>query len=229
MGGSLKLPPSAENGSASADAVLLADLLVILQDAVSDLLLGDEDRTAVLDTISKLLKRLNRRVRGILDGSLHPMAAVPMTAVGDEVIIDTDEVEEPVQPGLSEEDKQRIMGQASRLDREIEARVTEADEYDDDFDDTDIGLPQLAAGGDASESEELDETNDQESSDEENERWANDRGRGGRIKGKGKGFFSGKGPVQGQTIGARRKEENKARVANHNRRDAAMRKLQRAM
>lgn len=53
--------------------------------------------------------------------------------------------------------------------------------------------------------------------------------RGGRLKGKGKGKGKSSGPTQGQTVQARRKEANKAQVANHNRRDAAMRKMARGL
>jgi len=68
-----------------------------------------------------------------------------------------------------------------------------------------------------------------DSSEEEGQQWGNNRMKGGRLKGKGKGSGRGKGPVQGQTVQARRKEANKAQVANHNRRDGAMRKMARGM
>merc|ERR1719291_467918 len=85
--------------------------------------------------------------------------------------------------------------------------------YDDDADNDAPVTPAFRAGAAAS------------GSGEPDDRWASGAGR----KGKGKGRGKDKGPVQGQTIQARRKEENKARVANHNRRAGAMAKMRKGM
>merc|ERR1719291_121340 len=99
--------------------------------------------------------------------------------------------------------------------------------YDDDADDDAPVTPAFRAGAAASgsESEDSGEDGRSSSSGEPDERWASGAGR----KGKGKGSGKDKGPVQGQTIQARRKEENKARVANHNRRAGAMAKMRKGM
>merc|ERR1712014_270252 len=98
-------------------------------------------------------------------------------------------------------------------------------EYEDDFDDGEeeaIG-PGIRAGG----SDYGDDSEDGSGrSSGEDDRWAGqNRGKGGKLKGKGKGRGKSKGPVEGQTVQARRKEENKSAVANHNRRDRAWAKM----
>eukprot|EP00930_Biecheleria_cincta_P003223 TRINITY_DN104156_c0_g1_i1.p1 TRINITY_DN104156_c0_g1~~TRINITY_DN104156_c0_g1_i1.p1 ORF type:complete len:752 (+),score=213.40 TRINITY_DN104156_c0_g1_i1:135-2390(+) len=168
-------------------------------------------------------------VGAILDNSLPPqLAALPIGLSIREEIAATNSAQPSEQPGLSSEDKKWIFAQAGRQDAE---EIIEADEYDDDYDDAEgLGVPKLAAGAAGSESEGDDSVDPDAESDEDTGRqqYGQDRGRGGRLKGMGKGKQS-KGPVQGQTIQARRKEANKASVANHNRRDAAARKMGRGM
>lgn len=161
-------------------------------------------------------------VGGILDGSLPPqIKALP---IGMSIGAETAAAEQPSQSSLSAEDKQLILNQADR----IEGSDVEVEKYNDDYDDEEaVGMPRLAAGA-ASDWEDRSEEEEEGSSDE-GPQWSNDRMRGGRLKGKGKGKAKSSGPTQGQTLQARRKEAHKAQVANHNRRDAAMRKMARGL
>ncbi|CEM37446.1 unnamed protein product [Vitrella brassicaformis CCMP3155] len=118
---------------------------------------------------------------------------------------------------MSAAEKSRILDTALRVD-----------EYDDEYDDTDMANYNIAAEiGDTGESDEEDE----EEEDEKGEgagairdpRWGPDKMRGGRLP-RGRGL-----PVHGQTIQARRKEEHKGRIANHNRRQGAWKKAQKGM
>jgi len=165
-------------------------------------------------------------VGAILDGSLPPqLSALPTNlAIGAEPAA----VAAPVEAGLSAEDKQRVLGQADRLDHQPDRESEAEEKYNDDFDDEEaVGMPRLAAGV-ASDWEDTKSDEEPDSSDDDGQpQWSNNRMRGGRVKGKGKGRSSQ--PVQGQTFAARRKETNKAQVANHNRRDAAMRKMARGL
>jgi len=166
-------------------------------------------------------------VGAILDNSLPPhLEALPIGLSIREDIAANNSAQPSAQPGLSSEDKKWIFAQAGRQDAEEQPP---ADEYDDDYDDNEgLGVPKLAAGAAGSESEGNEVDPDAESDEDAGQQFGRDRGRGGRFKGMGKGKQS-KGPVQGQTVQARRKEANKASVANHNRRDAAARKMGRGM
>merc|ERR1711862_508315 len=86
-------------------------------------------------------------------------------------------------------------------------------DYEDDFDDNEYVDARLGAGNtsdldDSSEDEEEKGSGDEDGEDNRWQGWQN-LGRGGKAKGKGKGRSS-KGPTQGQTYQARRKEQNKA-------------------
>jgi len=187
-------------------------------------------------------------VGAILDGSLPPqLQALPqglnLTQNPNEAL-----APKPQKAKLSADEKKHVLDQAGRMDREAKAVVAvaaaaEADEeptefagmYDDDVDDTAL-VPQGFGGvggnhGSDSEDSDAEIKGDVSSSGEEGDgerQWHNNRGRGGREKGKGKGRGRGE-PVQGQTIEARRKEANKAKVANHNRKAGAFRKMAKAM
>eukprot|EP00448_Togula_jolla_P018886 CAMPEP_0170570604 /NCGR_PEP_ID=MMETSP0224-20130122/1202_1 /TAXON_ID=285029 /ORGANISM="Togula jolla, Strain CCCM 725" /LENGTH=743 /DNA_ID=CAMNT_0010892899 /DNA_START=15 /DNA_END=2246 /DNA_ORIENTATION=+ len=170
-------------------------------------------------------------VGGILDGSLPPqLAALPHgLKLGGQVPLAAGSFgQEEINP-LSAEEKRRVVAQAGRMDREFMASMAAAaeagvNEYDDDYDDAMQGGLGVPVGGNGSASERSE--SEGESSDNGNSRWPDAKGKGGKG-GKGKG--RGRGPVQGQTIGARRKEENKAAVGNHHRRDRALQKLRKGM
>jgi hypothetical protein len=144
---------------------------------------------------------------------------------------------------LSADDKRRIADQTSRMAKEevererkyAEAKQTMAskwDEYDDEYVDSDTPMAgnnlRVAGFGPDADSDGEDESGDSSGEDGGQAHWGPDRGKGGKIKGKGKGKGYQKGPVQGQTVEARRKEANKSRVGNHNRRDGAMKKMAQA-
>eukprot|EP00929_Paragymnodinium_shiwhaense_P119196 TRINITY_DN91077_c0_g1_i1.p1 TRINITY_DN91077_c0_g1~~TRINITY_DN91077_c0_g1_i1.p1 ORF type:complete len:744 (-),score=231.50 TRINITY_DN91077_c0_g1_i1:16-2247(-) len=174
-------------------------------------------------------------VGGVLDSSLPPqLEALPIGfKIGEDPMSvgGGGGVEEPMlKRALSTDEKKRIFDFQERLERKEEMEETE-DVYNDDGSDgsAEFGGGRVG-GGAASGSEAPSEAEENQSSGEEGggDRWSGwqNRGKGGKAKG-GKGKGKGKEPVQGQTIQARRKEENKAAVANHNRRkfaDAKMRK-----
>lgn len=96
-------------------------------------------------------------------------------------------------------------------------------QFEDDYDDDpEEGSPshgwRVAPGADGSDSD--------GDSDENSVSSDNATGKG---KGKGKGRGKSKGPVQGQTYGAYRKEVNKSAVGNHHRKDRAMAKMRKGM
>merc|ERR1712217_649428 len=99
----------------------------------------------------------------------------------------------------------------------------EHDEYDDEGADGDLS-PILRVGGAANGSE-SEGSEKEDNSSEEDSKWGNEKG--GKGKGKGKGKY--RGPVQGQTYQAAKKEVNKARIGNHNRRANADAKMRRGM
>ncbi|CAE7158606.1 unnamed protein product, partial [Symbiodinium pilosum] len=172
-------------------------------------------------------------VGAIFDGSLPPQ----LTALPTNLPIGAEPaavVTAKVEAGLSAEDKKLVLGQADRIEHQPADAESEAEEkYNDDFDDEEaVEMPRLAAGVASDWEDGKDTKSDEEeenSSDEGQQQWSNNRMRGGRVKGKGKGKGKSSQPVQGQTFAARRKEANKAQVANHNRRDGAMRKMARGM
>jgi len=174
-------------------------------------------------------------VGAIFDGSLPPqIKALPQgLSMAEAVSSVSAAARKPETSGLSAEDKKRVLGQAVRLAEvpmEADGEGDDNNVYDDDVDDS-VPLPTGfsfgAANESASEEDDAGEDGEVDSEDDDGDpRWRNSKGSHKGGKGKGRGF---KGPVQGQTIQARRKEENKARVANHNRRDAAMRKMMRGM
>eukprot|EP00418_Pyrodinium_bahamense_P008104 CAMPEP_0179104658 /NCGR_PEP_ID=MMETSP0796-20121207/48563_1 /TAXON_ID=73915 /ORGANISM="Pyrodinium bahamense, Strain pbaha01" /LENGTH=723 /DNA_ID=CAMNT_0020802615 /DNA_START=44 /DNA_END=2211 /DNA_ORIENTATION=- len=157
-------------------------------------------------------------VGAIFDGSLPPQLSALPISLGLHQDPSAALASKPGEAKLSSADKARVVEQASRMDREAteaSAEAAAAGEYDDDFDDGDL-VPGFRIGGNQGSDSEASEDSRASSSEEEgagSSRWPG--GKGGH-KGGGKGKF--KGPVQGQTIQARRKEENKAKVANHNRR-----------
>mmetsp|Transcript_88452 Transcript_88452/g.175886 ORF Transcript_88452/g.175886 Transcript_88452/m.175886 type:complete len:773 (-) Transcript_88452:105-2423(-) len=190
-------------------------------------------------------------VGAILDGSLPPqLQALPQGLALNENPAEA-LAPKPEKAKLSADEKKRVLDQAGRMDREatdvaaaaaLAAESGEVEEpvkfpsmYDDDVDDTAL-VPQGFGGVGGNQGSDLDgsdaeENGDASSSGEEGDgsiQWRNNRGRGGREKGKGKGRGKGE-PVQGQTIEARRKEANKAKVANHNRKSGALRKMAKAM
>merc|ERR1711920_807355 len=155
-------------------------------------------------------------VGGILDNTLPPqLQALP---IGLKLHEDPHAAlaPKPLERTLSSEDKRLVLQQTER-----QKQVLEHDEYDDDGDDGEAS-PILRVGAAGSESEGSDE---EHNSSEEDSRWGNDKG--GKGKGKGKGKY--RGPVQGQTYQAARKEANKARIGNHNRRANADAKMRRGM
>jgi len=185
-------------------------------------------------------------VGAVLDGSLPPqLQALPQ---GLSLKEDPAEALAPKsqKAKLSADEKKRVLDQAGRMDREATEAVAAAAEageepsesagmYDDDVDDTAL-VPQGFGGLGGNQGSDLNDSDAEEegnvsSSGEEGDgavHWRNNRGRGGREKGKGKGRGKGE-PVQGQTIEARRKEANKAKVANHSRKQGALRKMAKAM
>jgi len=175
-------------------------------------------------------------VGAIFDGSLPPqIKALPLhLSMIEAVNALSAAAQKPESSSLSAEDKKRVLGQAVRL-AEVPNDADGAgddDVYDDDVDDS-VPLPRGFSVGAANESASEDDAGEDGEVDSDDgdgdPRWrGGGGGKGGFKGGKGKGRGS-KGPVQGQTIQARRKEENKARVANHNRRDGAMRKMMKGM
>lgn len=127
----------------------------------------------------------------------------------------------PLNSTISAADKSFIMGRANQQEE------ADDDLYDDDVDDD--ALPSLRVGGAPDSDSEGEGDEDDDGMDSDDSRWR-DGGNNGKGKGKGKGKSKQKGdPVQGQTVQARRKEEHKARYANHNRRQGAMRKFAKGM
>jgi len=182
-------------------------------------------------------------VGAIFDGSLPPqIAALPQGMTLLEAISQVSAAaQRPESGGLSAEEKRNVLGQASRMEAApanaaSDSGGNEENMYDDDVDDS-LPVPSGFRVGAANESDSgnsagedgvfRDDDGADSDSDAWDPRWG--KGKAGKGKGKGKGKDGGKGPVQGQTVQARRKEENKARVANHNRRDGAMRKMMRGM
>eukprot|EP00927_Polykrikos_kofoidii_P067076 TRINITY_DN62600_c0_g1_i1.p1 TRINITY_DN62600_c0_g1~~TRINITY_DN62600_c0_g1_i1.p1 ORF type:complete len:754 (-),score=156.02 TRINITY_DN62600_c0_g1_i1:6-2267(-) len=165
-------------------------------------------------------------VGAILDGSLPPqIAALPVgMRIGEDPMSVGGAWEPALQRALSREDKQRIMVQADAMGR----KAAEDAEYDDDYDDT--GNAGANLNVDAGDSD-LNDSDEEDNSSGEDESWRGQRGKGGykgQKGGKG-GGGKGKGSVKGQTIQARRKEENKSAVANHHRRDRAWAKMRKGM
>lgn len=133
----------------------------------------------------------------------------------------------PKETVLSAADKREVIQQADRMELEIEQKHAMAslgldfDIYDDEFDDSAV-VPSLQIGAGVQSESDAEEDSDVADDDSDDA--------GGKAKGKGKyKKGSGRGQVQGQTIQARRKEEHKGKIANHNRRDQALRKMQRGM
>lgn len=173
-------------------------------------------------------------VGAVLDGNLPPqLANLPQDmSMGDFTQAQNKGLELMApsrEPEMSREDKLRTLQSVERQTREeaaAAAAAAEQREYDDDYDDAAeaFGRTRMRVGDTkASDSGEEDGGSGTDSSDEGDPRW-----RDGGGKGKGKAGKE-RGPTQGQTVQARRKEENKARVANHNRRDQARRKMAKGM
>lgn len=176
-------------------------------------------------------------VGAIFDGSLPPhISALPQGASLAEAFSQASVAAQAPQQaggGLSAEDKRWVLGAAAAPPSSSAARLGGTgldDVYDDDVDDA-VPMPsgfRVGAGHESdSDLDSAGEDGEVSSDEEEGARWGPDRGKGGYLSGKGKG--RGRGPVQGQTYGARRKEQDKARVGNHNRRDGAMRKMMKGM
>mmetsp|Transcript_57339 Transcript_57339/g.166453 ORF Transcript_57339/g.166453 Transcript_57339/m.166453 type:complete len:755 (-) Transcript_57339:119-2383(-) len=179
-------------------------------------------------------------VGAVFDGSLPPhIAALPQGASVVEAFSQASVAADAPgasTSGLSADDKRRVLGQAQRMadnpgrssDTPSGPSNVDAYVYDDDVDDAEP-MPsgfRIAAGAMSdSEGDAGDDGEVESDSDGGDPRWGGGGGGKGLKGGKGKG----RGPVQGQTYQARRKEENKARVGNHNRRDGAMRKMMRGM
>eukprot|EP00747_Dinoflagellata_sp_TGD_P079624 gnl/TRDRNA2_/TRDRNA2_160582_c0_seq1.p1 gnl/TRDRNA2_/TRDRNA2_160582_c0~~gnl/TRDRNA2_/TRDRNA2_160582_c0_seq1.p1 ORF type:complete len:740 (+),score=132.38 gnl/TRDRNA2_/TRDRNA2_160582_c0_seq1:97-2316(+) len=125
---------------------------------------------------------------------------------------------------ISSDDKRHIIDQVSRLEKEAleESYANEGEDFDDTYE------MNARVGPNESASEKSEEEDSGQSSDDGAQR-SGGKGGGYGGKGGGKGGWKGRGPVQGQTIQARRKEENKAKFANHNRKAASQWKMSRGM